>query len=127
MRKLLRRLFRPVGWALTVAFAVALSADCVASEEMTEAQKACCAAMGHDCGRMPQAQDCCSHQTPQIQKFSATKPITLVPPVVLNGPGAILPATFLVFRCSPSLELSIPSGQKLPGVSTYLANATFRV
>ena len=126
MRKLLRRTFRPIGWALTVVLAVALSADCVASAEMTEAQKACCAAMGHDCGRMAQAQDCCSHEAPEIEKFSAVKPSPLSPPVALVAPVVYLPGVSHSGRIS-SFRALISVAQKLPGVPTYLSNSTFRI
>lgn len=99
MRTWMRRRTRRIGWTLAVAFAVALSARCATSAEMTEAEKACCAAMGHDCGRMAQKEDCCSHQSPTMQQFFATAKggglaLTAPSPVLL--PFALSPATLQV-------------------------------
>lgn len=94
MRKWIFRWTRPIGWTLAVALAVALSANCVTGEEMTPAQMACCAAMGHDCGAMAQKADCCSHESPRVaQFFAAVKGTVLAVPVLLATPVALLPAT----------------------------------
>ena len=72
MRTWMRQWIRPIGWTLAVAFVVALSARCATGGEMTDAQMACCAAMGHDCGPMAQRADCCSHETLRVDQFFAT-------------------------------------------------------
>lgn len=84
MRKLLGRTFRPIVWALTVAFAVALSADCVASAEVTEAQRACCAAMGHDCAPSDQSADCCVSETHSDLQLATAKTSLVAPVAVVS-------------------------------------------
>ncbi len=92
MRTWMTRWTRPIGWTLALAFAVALSANCATGEEMTEAQKDCCAAMGHDCGRMAQEEDCCSHEGGGVAQFFATaKGSPLAAPALLLMPFAVLP------------------------------------
>ena len=82
---------RPIVWALTLAFGVVLSADCATGSELTEAQKACCAAMGHDCGQMAQEHDCCSVESQKVDQFTAAKQISLAPPLAAVGLLALIP------------------------------------
>lgn len=99
MRRWMLRRTRPIGWTVAVAFAVALSARCAPGAEMTDAQKACCAAMGHDCGRMAQKEDCCSHQSQTVQQFFATVKgagLALVAPSPVLLPFAVSAATLRV-------------------------------
>lgn len=93
MRTWMTRWTRPIAWTLAVAFAVVLSANCATGEEMTEAQKACCAAMGHDCGAMAGGEDCCSHESSRVsQALITAKGVSLAVPAPLLVPFALLPA-----------------------------------
>lgn len=93
MRRWMIRWTRSIAWTLAVAFAVALSANCVTGAEMTDAQKACCVAMGHDCGAMAGGEDCCSHKSSRVsQGLIASKGVSLAAPDPLLVPFALLPA-----------------------------------
>lgn len=91
MRKLLRRTFRPVGWVLSAALAVILSASCATAEEMTAAQKACCAAMGHRCGSMAEEHDCCTTEMREVSGRAPAQAFSLQAPVRLVTIIAVLP------------------------------------
>ena len=114
MRTWMSQWIRPIGWTLTVAFAVALSARCATGGEMTDAQMACCAAMGHDCGPMAQSADCCSHETLQVDQFFATaKGTTLAaPPFVV---AAFAPTPRPLFSSDlPHLALATLTPSRVP-------------
>lgn len=92
MRTWLTRRTRPITGTLAVAFVVALFANCATGEPMTEAQKACCAAMGHDCGAMAESEGCCSHESPRSAQFFATAKTTpSLAPALLAVPFAVWP------------------------------------
>ena len=75
-------------WALALSLALVPSATCLTAAEMTEAQKACCAAMHHDCEGMSVEQDCCVASAPNPIGLSAsTSPsahLAFPPLVVVN-------------------------------------------
>lgn len=77
--------------SLVVALTGAALAECV-TENLTPEQKACCAAMGHDCGAAGVEMGCCptDPQTQDRAQASGVKP-DLVAPVLLTGPLALLP------------------------------------
>ena len=109
---------RPIVWALTLAFGVVLSADCATGSELTEAQKACCAAMGHDCGQMAQEHDCCSVESQKVEQFTA-KQISLAPPLTAVGLFALIPdLAQLSSVCHRTHLFRVPL--RLPRVPTYL-------
>lgn len=76
MHRVIRGTVRPAAAALVAAFTLLFPLACVTGPEMTPAQKACCAAMGHECGPVAQ-QDCCSIEVRQIDQFAVTKKVTL--------------------------------------------------
>jgi hypothetical protein len=93
MRKWMTRWSRSITWTLAVALAVAVSANCATGEEMTDAQKACCAAMGHACGSMAQSEDCCSHEGSRVsQALITAKGISLAAPSLFALPVTVVPA-----------------------------------
>lgn len=108
MRKLLRRTFRPIGWVLSAALAVILSASCATAGEMTDAQKACCAAMGHRCGSMAQEHDCCATEMPELTGRAAAQAFSLSAPV--------RPLTFVA---------ALPHFEVLPAVGPLTSFAEF--
>lgn len=127
MRTWMTRWSRPISWTLAVAFAVALSANCATGEEMTDAQKACCAAMGHDCGSMAQSEDCCSHESPRSQHFFATAKTTpTLAPALLALPFAVLPALAAADHSSAFVHL--PGFRLQPSrVPKYLLTTTLLI
>lgn len=87
----MKRLNRPTAWAVTVAFAVMLSAHCVTPGAMTEAQMVCCATMGSECRHHAQDQSCCSTEIQRIEQLPAVKPLTMPRPDAVIGLFAVLP------------------------------------
>ncbi|MCR4340634.1 MAG: hypothetical protein NUW01_12205 [Gemmatimonadaceae bacterium] len=88
----MRTAFRPlVVLSLVIAMTGAALAECV-TEDLTPEQKACCAAMGHNCGAAGAEMECCAAE-PQTQdrvQASGVKPYA-VAPVLVTGPFALLP------------------------------------
>jgi hypothetical protein len=126
MRKWLKRTRRPIVWALTLAFAVVLSADCALGKELTEAQKACCAAMNHDCGQMAKEQGCCAIEGQKVDQFTTAKQVSLTPPFVIAVRLAAVPDLPLFSQAwhRPRPD-RVPL--RLPGVPTYLLVSTFLI
>lgn len=124
MRKWMRQRVRHIGWTLAVAFAVTLSARCATAGNMTDAQMACCAAMGHDCGPMAQSADCCSHEALRVdQVFATAKGIALAAPPVVVAEFAPAPRPF--FRSAfPHLTLATLTPSRVP---KYLLLSTFLI
>lgn len=126
MRKSMKRIRRPIVWALTVAFAVVLSADCATGKELTDAQKACCAAMNHDCGPMAKEQNCCSVGSQTVEQFTAAKHVSLAKPIAPVVLSTLVPD---VRQPLPSLHRAhldrVPL--RLPDVPTYLLVSTFLI
>lgn len=113
------RTTRLITWVLMVAFVVMLSADCVTAKEMTPAQKACCAAMGHNCGAVAKEQGCCKVDSQQVEQFAAAKRVTAPPPVVVVWPAAVLPETLTSSFVLRHVPLD-SSSHGPPGVPRYL-------
>lgn len=126
MRKLIKRTRRPIVWALTLAFAVLLSADCATGKELTAEQKACCAAMNHDCGPMAKEQDCCSVESQKVEQFTTAKQVIPAKPIVTVVLTIPVPDLRLPL---PSLHRTHPdrSPLRLPDVPTYLLVSTFLI
>lgn len=121
----MRTAFRPlVVLSLVIAMTGAALAECV-TEDLTPEQKACCAAMGHDCGAVGVEMGCCptEPQTQDRAQASGVKP-DLVAPVLLTGPLALLP--------EPHVRLGVVAAAsfdretlKLPDRPTYLVLSVF--
>ena len=125
---MLRRLrtMRPLAGGMMFALIAMLSASCLAAESTTPAQKACCAAMAHDCGEMALTAGCCPGHAQEDTSASAANRVETAPAVVpmLVAVLATLepPATAAgrVIRASTSPV-------KPPGTSTYLVVSSFRL
>lgn len=121
MRRFLRRRSRPAAWALIAALVVAFVVNCAPTAEATPAQKACCVAMGHDCGPTGQEQDCCATESARLDSFAAASSVGALAPVSL-GAALILPAT-----ASPSSQARRVDRDRahlnFPGVPTYLRSS----
>ena len=103
-----------------------LSASCLEAENMTPAQKACCAAMNHDCGQMAISEGCCTGHTQETRSLSpATRVETATPALplivaVLDLPEPVASAPHFVRAASTTPV-------KPPGTSTYLIVSSFRL
>jgi len=92
---------------------------------MTPEQKACCAAMAHDCGEMAFEKSCCIGEGPNDDGLVAVKAtFAAFPPAivvaVLDMPATPFVATRRVARTEPSTLRS-------PGIPTYLFVSSFRI
>jgi hypothetical protein len=123
----MRAVFRPlVVLSLVVAIAGAALAECV-TEDLTPEQKACCAAMGHNCGAAGAEMGCCPTE-PQTQdrvQASGVKP-DLVAPVLLAGPLAILPEPHVRLHAVAAVSFD-REALKLPDRPTYLVLSVFLI
>lgn len=123
----MRTVFRPlVVLGLVLAIAGGAWAECL-TEDLTPEQKACCAAMGHDCGAVGVEMGCCptEPQTQDRAQASGVKP-DLVAPVLLTGPLALSP--------EPHVRLGVAAAAsfdretlKLPDRPTYLVLSVFLI
>ena len=112
-------------WVLALALAVVPSAVCVLSAHMTEAQRACCAAMNHDCGADAVKQDCCASKDQSLVEFISGPPAfqVAVPAPVVNI-AASEPSP--VARVGPSAALA-PRAPNPSSSPTYLLLSVFRL
>ena len=103
-----------------------LSASCLAAESMTPAQKACCAAMNHDCGQMAVSEGCCTGHAQEDRSLSPANRVDTATPAlpllvaVLDVPEPLALAPRLVTDASTTPV-------KPPGTSTYLIVSSFRL
>jgi hypothetical protein len=120
------RTMRPVAAAMMFALVAMLSASCLAAENMTPAQKACCAAMNHDCGQMAITEGCCAGHAREDGSLSPANRIeTAAPPLpvlvaALDVQEPLSSAQHLVTAASATPV-------KPPGTSTYLFVSSFRL
>jgi hypothetical protein len=123
----MRRVVRPlVVLSLVIAIAGAAWAECV-TEDLTPEQKACCAAMGHDCGAAGAEMGCCPTE-PQTQdrvQATGTKP-DLVAPALLTGPLALLPDPHVRLQAVAAASFDRET-LKLPGRPAYLLLSIFLI
>ena len=125
MRRSLQRMIRPVAGMLMLAFAVLPSARCLASSLVPE-QKACCATMGHDCGKEAVTASCCPGDTHQIEGVvtpkagAACAPVVALVALLVAAPAAI-PAS------AHSASGPETSSTGPPGIPTYLFVSSFRI
>ena len=125
---MLRRLrtMRPLAGAMMFALIAMLSVSCLAAESMTPAQKACCAAMAHDCGEMALTAGCCAGHVSKDTSLSAANRVEASPAAVpmlvavLATLEPLTPDAGRVIRASTGPV-------KPPGTSTYLVVSSFRL
>jgi hypothetical protein len=114
-----------VAWAVTAALSVVVSATCI-TWNMTPEQKACCAAMHHDCGTAGIERNCCSGEAGKLKSLApaALSPLKCAPVAVLL---AVLEPPLVMARATQ--RLNTPNGLtvKPPGAPTYLLIAAFRI
>jgi hypothetical protein len=123
----MRTAFRPlVVLSLVIAMTGAALAECV-TENLTPEQKACCAAMGHDCGAAGVEMGCCPTE-PQTQdrvQASGVKP-ELIAPAVLTGPLAVLPQPYVRLHAVAAASFDRET-LKLPERPAYLLLSVFLI
>lgn len=112
--------------SLVLAIAGAAWAECV-SEDLTPEQKACCAAMSHNCGAAGAEMGCCPTE-PQTQdrvQASGVKP-DLIAPVLVKGPLALLPEPYVRVRAVAASSIDRET-LRLPDRPTYLLLSVFLI
>lgn len=111
-------------WALAFGLAIVSSATCVLGAEVSQAQKACCAAMHHDCGTAAIEHDCCATEP---AAFTSLPSGTVASPVAAPAPVVNLIAT------APDLGTCLTASCLDAGASpfsrrpTYLLVSVFRL
>ena len=123
----MRTAFRPlVVLSLVIAITGAALAECV-TEDLTPEQKACCAAMGHNCGAAGVEMGCCPTE-PQTQdrvQASGVKP-DVVAPVLVTGPLALLPEPHVRLDAVAAASFDRET-LKLPDRPAYLLLSVFLI
>jgi hypothetical protein len=109
-----------------LAFAVVLSGDCATGTDVTEAQKACCAAMGHNCGAMATKPGCCSVASQNVDQFIAAKQVSIARPLLVFSLLAVVPELPALSSILRRIRLNaIPL--RLPGIPTYVLVSAFLI
>ena len=120
------RMRRALAGVLTLVLGIVTSVSCVAAQDMTPEQKACCAAMDHDCGAAAIDAGCCSGEAAKADSVSAA---SIQMPI--SAPVAILVAVLDVGAPLTSLYRSGGPGTgapvRPPGIPTYLLVSAFRI
>ena len=123
----MRALFRPlIVLSLVVAMTGAALAECV-SENLTPEQKACCAAMGHNCGAAGAEMGCCPTE-PQTQdrvQASGVK-ADVIAPAPVTGPLALLPEPHVRLQAVAAASFDRET-LKLPDRPAYLLLSVFLI
>lgn len=126
MTRSMSRSGRFLTWALALALAVVSSVTCVLGADMTEAQKACCATMDHDCSAMEVEQDCCVTDSPNLAGITSAPPISVLalPALVAVNTVAPEPQPTASFFASAVFAAGAPKPSSSP---TYLFVSDFRL
>lgn len=119
MGRFITRRNRATASALIVALTAAFLVNCAPVAGAAPAQKACCAAMAHGCGRIGLEQDCCARQSLRFDSVVVAKP------VVPNAPPNTDWATVILPRAEAVALLLLPVSRYStrvhdPGIPTYL-------
>lgn len=107
-------------WALAVVLTATTGATCLAAVSQTAAQRACCAAMAHECGDMALESACCA--TPAGSDYA----LIGIPPVPVALPTATLDDTSGLVP-PPRRAAYDASPVRPPGIPTYLFVSSFRI
>ena len=126
MPMFLRRKTHFVRWALLVTFALGLSANCLATAGMPEAEMACCKTITHGCGPQANAHSCCKDEPPRVAQLAAAHRITLAVPHVTVVVMAIdIPiVTTLTRATDPARDRH---GSHPPSSPPYLLDSLLRI
>lgn len=109
-----------------VALIVVSSATCLLGAQMTPAQKACCAAMNHDCGAMALETGCCATEAPNLTSLaSATLTSQLAAPDLIMASVSVADLIPPVpIRTSAAFDSDTP---RYSSRSTHLLVSVFRL
>ena len=126
MARSLRHILRPLTWALMLTFAAVVSTECLMAAEMTEAQKACCVAMKHDCDSAAVQQDCCASESLDVVGLVSATPAKLLValPIVATILTSTEPALTATVRDSAAFDSGAPKSSRRP---PYLFFSVFRI
>ena len=122
----LRPVARLLAGTLALALALMSSATCLLAVDMTPAQKACCAAMNHDCGAMAIEQGCCATESPNLTSLASStsiSPVAPPAPVSVSVAAAEL-APPVILRTLGGFDFAPPLSSSRP---TYLFVSVFRL
>jgi hypothetical protein len=120
----LRRRTRLTASAVTAVFGAMLVVTCV-SAQMTPEERACCAAMHHDCGAMALEASCCTGETDADHSLGAVKLTSATFALAIVTAILDLPAT--PATSTSRFARTEPSALKPPRVPTYLFVSSFRI
>jgi hypothetical protein len=119
------RAMRPLAAAIVMVIVGALSASCLAAERLTPQQRACCAAMKHNCGKLALTEGCCGPQE-GAQSLGAMNRVEAPAHVfAIEAVAVIVLPEPLVF--SQHRALVAPSPVKPPGSAPFLLNSILRI
>lgn len=121
----LRRRTRLTASAVTAVFGAMLFVTCVSAAQMTPAQKACCAAMQHDCGAMSVEASCCKGETDADHSLGAVKPTFAT--FAFATVTAIIDVPPTPDTSTSRFARAEPSALRPPGIPTYLFVSSFRI
>lgn len=112
--------------SLVVAMTGTALAECV-TEDLTPEQKACCAAMNHDCGAAGVGMGCCPTEPQTQDRVQAASLKSELPvPTLLTGPFALLPESLVRVRLLAEGSFD-REALKLPDRRTYLLLSVFLI
>jgi hypothetical protein len=123
----MRAILRPlIVLSLVVAIAGAAWAEC-ATENLTPEQKACCEAMGHNCGAAGVEMGCCTvePQPRDLLQVSTAKP-EVIAPDLLTGPVAVLPEPHVRLHAAAAASFNRET-LRLPERPAYLLLSVFLI
>ena len=116
---------RTTAGAVTLAMAVVISLNCFAARNVTPEERACCAAMKHDCGATALEKQCCSGEALELESTAPTS--------VTSGPAAPVQVLLAVLEPLQPMLLGIAqpiaadAAAKPPGPPGYLLASILRI
>ena len=119
------RMRRATAAAVTLAMAVVVSVNCFAARNVTPEERACCAAMKHDCGATAIEKQCCSGEALQLE---STAPVS-----VTTGPAAPVQVLLAVLEpLEPTLlgiarPIAANASAKPPGPAAHRLASILRI
>ena len=119
------RAMRPLAAAILVVIVGALSASCLAAERLTPEQRACCAAMQHNCGKLALTEGCCGPSEGAQSLGAMNRVEAPVHVFALEAVAVLVLSEPLVFP--QHRALAAPSRVKPPGLDILLLNASLRI
>lgn len=101
-----------------MALAVLLWSECASATGMTPEEKACCAAMGSECGEMAPQPTCCLIESQRVDQDGAINRAAITPSLIIVAALPSLPGSLHDPLENRGKAEHLPV--KPPGVPTYL-------